>query len=110
MPRLPPCPSKLDKLLVDIMREQARVVTIVNRMKAIFGYHQRISQDSYSVLAKWKECVDRIMIMRRTERMGQGAREDDSTIWSLVALLCGVLRKARTLLWIVSVEGGDKRS
>ena len=92
VPSLPPSPTKLDKLLVDIMREQARVVTMVDRIMNIKG--KRFSPELSSCLTRWKGSVVKVMAMRRSESIGQVEKE----VWDMgvaLALLSEYLRKAR---------------
>jgi len=93
-PRLSPCPSKLDKLLVDIMAELARVVTIVDSSNA--NKNEKVSLD----LSKWKESVMNII---RSEGLGLMERQCDWEVEALVVKLSGDVRKARTYLWTASV-------
>ena len=92
VPKLPPSPTKLDKLVVDIMREQARVVNMVYTVVNIKG--KSFSPKLFSCLTRCKESVIKVMAIRRRERIGQLERED----WEMgeaLAQLSLYLRKAR---------------
>jgi len=94
IPRLSPCPSRLDKLLVDIMIELARVVTIVDTSYAI--KNQSVSLD----LSRWK---DSVLNMMKRERLGPVEKQSDWEVEAMVVKLTGDVRQARTFLWTASV-------
>ena len=74
------------------MREQARVVTMVDRIMNIKG--KSFSPELFSCLTRWKESVVKVMAMRRSESIGQVEKE----VWDMgvaLALLSEYLRKAR---------------
>jgi len=106
IPRLPPGPTRLDKLVVDSMREQTRVVTLVERVERLRG--QIFSPELHSSLAMWRESVVMIMAMRRRERMGLMGMEGGRELSEALAKLSEDTRKARTVLWSVLVGGAGK--
>ena len=93
VPRLPPGPTKLDKLVIDSMREQARVVTLVERLEKLRGL--KFSPGLHNSLAMWRESVVIVMAMRRRERMGQVGRECGRELGEALAKLSEDTRKAR---------------
>ena len=93
VPRLPPGPTRLDKLVVDSMREQTRVVTLVERVEMLRGLI--FSPELHSILAMWRESVVMIMAMRRRERMGLMGREGGRELSEALAKLSEDTRKAR---------------
>eukprot|EP00092_Neocalanus_flemingeri_P041376 GFUD01045052.1.p1 GENE.GFUD01045052.1~~GFUD01045052.1.p1 ORF type:complete len:389 (-),score=117.55 GFUD01045052.1:372-1538(-) len=99
VPRLPPGHTSLDKLVVDSMREQARVVTLLDRMKAVRGVI--FSPGLYSSLAMWKVSVVAVLDMRRRERMGSVDRTGGEEMVEALAKLSGETRKSRSVLWAV---------
>merc|ERR1719186_1926458 len=106
VPRLPPGPTRLDKLVVDSMREQVRVVTLTERVERLRGHS--FSPGLHNSLAMWRERVVTIMAMRRRERMGLVGREGGKELGEALAKLSEDTRKARTVLWSVLVGGAGK--
>jgi len=104
IPRLPPSPSKLDKLLVDSLREHARVLTLLHRI----GVIQRIIgiQGFSSILASWKESIMEVIAIRRQEKMKQeDHREQLDESLSCMSL---ATRKTRTVVWTMLMITGKK--
>jgi hypothetical protein len=93
IPRLPLGPTKLDKLLVDCLREQARVVTLLERTEKFKGCS--FGSELYNSLAMWRESIMVVMGIMRRERMGQGVREIGEEVDEALARMSGATRKAR---------------
>eukprot|EP00092_Neocalanus_flemingeri_P000792 GFUD01000843.1.p1 GENE.GFUD01000843.1~~GFUD01000843.1.p1 ORF type:complete len:382 (-),score=121.89 GFUD01000843.1:108-1253(-) len=106
VPRLPPGHTSLDKLVVDSMREQARVVTLLDRIKIIRG--RVFSQGLFDSLAMWKESVVVVMNMRRRERMGHVERGGGKVIGEALTRVSAETRRARSVLWAVVAGGAGK--
>jgi len=103
IPRLPLNPSKLDKLLVDSLREHARVLTLLQRVEIIYGNIR--TQDSFNHLAMWKEKILMVMSIRRKERMNQ--EEKGELLEEALANMSLASRKTRTVLWTIMMKKGS---
>jgi len=103
IPRLPLGPTKLDKLVVDCLREQARVVTLLERTEKFKG--RSFSSELHNSLAMWRDSIMVVMGISRRERMEQGAREIGEEVDEALSRMSGATRKARTVLWAVLVGG-----
>jgi len=94
IPRLPLNPSQLDKWLVDCLREQARVLALLQRVETINENFR--TQDSLNILAMWKQNILMVTALRRKERMNQ---EEKGELGDALAKMCLASRKTRTILW-----------
>jgi len=99
VPRLPLSPTKLDKLLVDSLREQSRVLTLLNRVEVI--EKKSFSQDLFSNLAMWKQKIQVVMMIRRRERLDQDKNGNGEQLDESIAFMSAASRKVRTVLWML---------
>lgn len=68
IPRLPPNPTRVDKLIIDSLREHARVVTLLAKMEKLRGFP--LSPGVHSTLTIWLDCVLMVQERRRKEMVG----------------------------------------
>lgn len=113
VPKLPVNPTRVDRMVVDQVKEHAKIFTLMTLMEQLSeelpsGLLQRIQQ--------WLEALRTLQTLRQEEMVadanhGPGVRREFGPVVSLaVKELCVATRAARTTFWAVYIAVADRVS
>uniref|UniRef100_A0AC34RE14 Uncharacterized protein n=1 Tax=Panagrolaimus sp. JU765 TaxID=591449 RepID=A0AC34RE14_9BILA len=112
IPRLPPAPSRIDRLVVDFFREHARIVTLLGKMEQIKNEYLDIK--IHEVMRELLDAIRRLQQCRLSERcailnhlrgeIGSYNEElESANLLKALTTLCQAVLRARAANWCALV-------
>ncbi|XP_054162284.1 meiosis-specific coiled-coil domain-containing protein MEIOC-like [Oppia nitens] len=108
--RMPPNATKIDKIITDMSREHAKVITIVYKMEQLMG--RELADTIHNTLEKWVETLRHLQMKRKFQMQRNAINtvvnglSDDPLMEQMCAVLKVLsltVRSVRTALWSSSV-------
>ncbi|XP_038560299.1 meiosis-specific coiled-coil domain-containing protein MEIOC [Micropterus salmoides] len=107
LPKTPPNPTRVDHLIVNHMREQARVASLLDRMECLhnislhINIHTALNRHHMAICITQARRKEEIASMSKHQRQRVHFTEDRDTLLLVIALkdLAATTRKLRTALW-----------
>ncbi|XP_074512239.1 uncharacterized protein moto isoform X2 [Sebastes fasciatus] len=106
-PKTPPNSTRVDHLILNQMREQARVASLLDRMECLcntplhMNIHTALSRHHMAICITQTRRKEEIAMMSKHQRQRAHFTEDRDTLLMVIALkdLAATTRKIRTALW-----------